>query len=343
MSIYFILNGTVLTFLFLFAALLAVTDRSTVTVTVTGTNANVTGTTVTGTTSIATMSDGSDSDERSMIFDGKNFVSSRLLQAEEWKDVEHINLPWLDGICFDLGTQDSSSSSSSGNNSICFDLGNQDSSSFSSSGDLDSDDTDDLASIVDLNTFASASAEYDVEEDAACEDTDNIDFDDKEKDDETPAAAAEIKGSSPPTKNPQLPKRIFQPDMKLYRKKVLHDPSDKYTLDRDKFIKDFGENWEELTRNQKIAYTHVLLFFDERTSHPESCKGRYGEWHHILPKSLGGSDDDENMMWLECGENFFLIQLFNHYFILSILTIYLHLFKTRTSHPYACCICIAFQ
>jgi len=137
------------------------------------------------------MSDGSDSDERSMIFDGKNFVSSRLLQTEEWKDVEHINVPWLDGICFDLGTQDSSSSSSSGNNSICFDLGNQDSSSFSSSGDLDSDDTDDPASIVDLNTFASTSAEYDVEEDAACEDTDNIDFDDKEKDDETPAAAAE--------------------------------------------------------------------------------------------------------------------------------------------------------
>ena len=189
MSIYFILNGTVLTFLFLFAALLAVTDRSTVTVTVTGTN--VTGTTVSGITVIGTMSDDSDSDERSMIFDGKNFVSSRLLQTEEWKDVEHINLPWLDGICFDLGTQDSSSSSSSGNNSICFDLGNQDSSSFSSFGDLDSDDTDDLASIVDLNTFASTSAEYDVEEDAACEDTDNIDFDDKEKDDETPAAAAE--------------------------------------------------------------------------------------------------------------------------------------------------------
>ena len=82
------------------------------------------------------------------------------------------------------------------------------------------------------------------------------------------------------------------------------DPSGKWTLDRDKFIKDFGENWEDLTRNQKIAYTHVLLFFDERTSHPESCKGRYGEWHHILPKSLGGSDDVENMMWLECGENF---------------------------------------
>ena len=108
--------------------------------------------------------------------------------------------------------------------------------------------------------FASASAEYDVKEDAACEDTDSIDFDDKEKDDETPAAAAETKGSTPPTKDPQLPKGIFQPDMYLYRKKVSLDPSSKWTLDRDKFIKDFGENWEDLTRNQKIAFTHVLLF-----------------------------------------------------------------------------------
>jgi len=33
-----------------------------------------------------------------------------------------------------------------------------------------------------------------------------------------------------------------------------------------------------------------------------------------LPKSLGGSDDVENMMWLECGENFCLNEMFNHYF-----------------------------
>ena len=164
------------------------------------------------------MSDSSDFDTRSMIFDGKMFVSSRLLQAEEWEDVEDINVPWLD---------------------------------------------------------------------------------------EAPAAAAAgTKGSTPPAKDPQLPKRIFQPDMKLYRKKVTLDPSSKWTLDRDKFIKDFEEHWEVLTGNQKIAYTHVLFFLEERTTHRETSKGRYGEWHHILPKSLGGSDNDENMIWLECGEFF---------------------------------------
>lgn len=162
------------------------------------------------------MSDSSDSDARSMIFDGKMFVSSRLSQAEEQKEVEDINVPWID---------------------------------------------------------------------------------------DTPAAAAGTKGSTPP-KDPQLPKRIFQPNMKLYRKKVTLDPSCKWTFDRDKFVKDFDEHWEVLTKNQKIAYTHVLLFFEERTTHRETWKSRYGEWHHILPKSLGGSDNDENMIWLECGEFF---------------------------------------
>ena len=48
-----------------------------------------------------------------------------------------------------------------------------------------------------------------------------------------------------------------------------------------------------------------LIFFEERGTHRETSKVRYGEWHHILPKSLGGSDNDENMIWLECGEFFF--------------------------------------
>ena len=82
--------------------------------------------------------------------------------------------------------------------------------------------------------------------------------------DEAPAAAAGTKGSTPPTKDPQLPKRIFQPDMYLYRKKVSLDPSSKWTLDRDKFNKDFEEHWGVLTGIQKIAYTHFLLFFKER-------------------------------------------------------------------------------
>jgi len=269
------LNGTLLTSLFLFAALLAVTDHSTVSVTVTVTGTNVTGTTVSGTTvtsttSIATMSDGSDSDERSMIFDGEMFVSSRLLQAEEWEDLEDFNVPWLDAICFDLGTQDSSSSSSS--------------------SDSDFDDTD-----LGKESQSQSSLEYDVKEDI------KVPWLDKAP---AAAAAAGTKGSTPPAKDPQLPKRIFQPDMKLYRKKVTLDPSSKWTLDRDKFIKDFEEHWEVLTGNQKIAYTHVLFFLEERTTHRETSKGRYGEWHHILPKSLGGSDNDENMIWLECGEFF---------------------------------------
>ena len=51
----------------------------------------------------------------------------------------------------------------------------------------------------------------------------------------------------------------------------------------------------------------ILLFLEQRKSHPENEKlrlsqnGLRGEQHHLLPKCLGGTDDLANMIHLSCG------------------------------------------
>ena len=79
-----------------------------------------------------------------------------------------------------------------------------------------------------------------------------------------------------------------------------------YTFDEDKFKHDFTQNWEVLNRNQRLGSVFFIVL-EERKSHPENEKlrcsknGPRGEQHHLLPKSLGGTDDSGNLILLSCG------------------------------------------
>jgi len=82
-----------------------------------------------------------------------------------------------------------------------------------------------------------------------------------------------------------------------------------YTFGNDKYKRDFTQNWEVLTANQKLGFMMIQLILLERNSHPKNenlrltQNGPRGELHHLLPKSLGGGDGSENIIHVICGES----------------------------------------